>query len=119
MRISRIPLLLLVGAIALLSIAGGALLLQSSDQAEAGVISGDSLSCSAVGAPGDALAVASDSTGTTLVTTDTAATSAECYFAGITRFPNACGPRDLYVLRYLCYDPARGGWYYVNYMYCM
>jgi hypothetical protein len=118
MRISRIPLLLLLGAIALLSIAGGALLLQSSHQAEAGVISGDSLSCSAVGAPGDALVVASDSTGTALATTDTAALSAQCYFAGITRFPHACGPQDLYVLRYLCYDPAKG-WYYVNYMYCM
>jgi hypothetical protein len=118
MRSSRVLVVLLIGAIALLSIAGGALLLQSSHQAEAGVISGDSLSCSAVGAPGDALVVASDSTGTALTTTDTTALSAQCYFAGITRFPNACGGDDLYVLRYLCYDPARG-WYYVNYMYCM
>jgi hypothetical protein len=118
MRISRISLLLLVGAITVLSIVGGALLLQSSDQAEAGVISGDSLSCSAVSAPGDALVAASDSTGTALTTTDTAALSAQCYFAGITRFPDGCGTRDLYVLRYLCYDPAKG-WYYVNYMYCM
>jgi hypothetical protein len=118
MRISRLPILLLAGVITLLAIAGGALLLQSSHQAEAGVISGDSLSCSAVGAPGDALVAASDSTGTTLATTDISAASAQCYFAGITRFPNACGPRDLYVLRYLCYDPAKG-WYYVNYMYCM
>jgi hypothetical protein len=118
MRIWRLPLLLLVGVISVLSIVGGMLLLQSSHQAEAGVISGDSLSCSAVSAPGDALALASDSTGTTLATTDTAAASAQCYFAGITRFPDGCGPRDLYVLRYLCYDPAKG-WYYVNYMYCM
>ena len=118
MKIWKMPLLLLVAVITLLAIAGGALLLQSSDEAEAGIVSGNSLSCSAVGASGDALVVASDSTGTALTTTDTAALSAHCYFAGITRFPNACGPQDLYVLRYLCYDPARG-WFYVNYMYCM
>jgi preprotein translocase subunit SecG len=118
MRIWRMPLLLLVTAIAFLAIAGGALLLQSSDGAEAGIISGDSPSCSAVGASGDALVVASDSTGSALTTTDTAALSAQCYFAGITRFPNACGNQDLYVLRYLCYSSTRG-WYYVNYMYCM
>ena len=35
MRIWRVPLLLLVAAIAFLAIAGGALLLQSSDEAEA------------------------------------------------------------------------------------
>ncbi len=118
MRIWRMPLLLLVAAIAFLAIAGGALLLQSSDEAEARFISGDSLSCNAVGASGDALVVASDSTGTALTTTDGAALSAQCYFAGITRFPNACGPQDLYVLRYLCYSPSRD-WHYVNYMYCI
>ena len=36
----RNPLLLLVAAITLLAIAGGVLLLQPSDQAEAGIISG-------------------------------------------------------------------------------
>ncbi|UCH87652.1 MAG: hypothetical protein JSU97_04525 [Dehalococcoidia bacterium] len=41
----------------------------------------------------------------------------QCYFAGITRFPNYCGSRDLWVLRYLCYTPEKG-WYYVNYRYC-
>lgn len=41
-----------------------------------------------------------------------------CYFAGITRFFNACGSRDLYVLRYLCYTPEHG-WYYRNYLYCL
>ncbi len=118
MRIWRMPLLLLVAAIAFLAIAGGALLLQSSDEAEAGIIPADSLSCTASGGSADALVVASDSTGTSLTTTDGAALSAQCYFAGITRFPNGCGNQDLYVLRYLCYDPARG-WFYVNYMYCM
>ena len=118
MKTWRNPLLLLAAAITLVAIAGGALLLQSSSEAEAGIVSGDSLSCSAVGASGDALVVASDSTGTALTTTDTAALSAECYFAGITRFPHACGPQDLYVLRYLCYSSTKG-WYYVNYMYCM
>ncbi len=118
MRIWRVPLLLLVAAIAFLAIAGGALLLQSSDEAEARFISGDSLSCSAVGASGDALVVSPDSTGTSLTTTDTAALSAQCYFAGITRFPNACGGDDLYVLRYLCYTPEKG-WHYINYLYCL
>jgi hypothetical protein len=114
----RTPLLLLAAVAALLAIAGGALLLQHSDEAEAGIISGDSLSCSAVSASGDALVVAPDSAGTSLTTSDTSAHSATCYFAGITRFPNGCGSQDLYALRYLCYDPAKG-WFYVNYLYCM
>jgi hypothetical protein len=118
MRIWRLPLLLLAVAITLLAIAGGALLLQPSDKAEAKIIPSDSLSCSASGGSGDALVVAPDSAGTSLTSTDTAALSVQCYFAGITRFPNACGSQDLYVLRYLCYDPARG-WFYANYMYCL
>jgi len=118
MKTWRKPLLLLVAAITLLAIAGGALLLQPSGQAEAGIISGDSLSCSAAGAATDALVVAPDSAGTSLTTTDTTAVSAQCYFVGITRFPNGCGNQNLYVLRYLCYNPAQG-WYYVNYAYCM
>ncbi|KPJ51384.1 MAG: hypothetical protein AMJ38_00690 [Dehalococcoidia bacterium DG_22] len=118
MKIWRMPLLLLVAVITLLAIAGGALLLQPSDEVEARIISGDSLSCSTVSPSGDALVIAPDSAGTSLTTTDTAALSAHCYFAGITRFPNACGGDDLYVLRYLCYDPAKG-WFYVNYAYCM
>jgi hypothetical protein len=118
MRKWRNPLLLLVAAITFLAIAGGALLLQSADQAEAGIVSGDSLSCSAVDASGDALVVAPDSAGTSLTTTDTPALAAQCYFAGITRFPNGCGSQDLYVLRYLCYTPERG-WHYVNYLYCL
>ena len=118
MRKWRNPLLLLVAAITLLAIAGGALLLQSADEAEARIVSGDSLACSAVGASGNALVVSPDSAGTSLTTTDTPALSAQCYFAGITRFPNGCGSRDLYVLRYLCYTPE-DGWHYVNYMYCV
>lgn len=118
MRILPKSLLLVVAATTLLAIAGGALLFQSSDEAEAGTISSDSLSCNAVGAPGDSLVVAPDSAGTSLATTDTAALSATCYFAGITIFPNACGGDDLYVLRYLCYTSSRG-WHYVNYAYCI
>lgn len=118
MTIPRKPLLLLVAAITLLAIAGGVLLLQSSDEAEAGIVSGDSLSCSAMTAPDNSLVVSPDSAGTSLTTTDTAALSAQCYFAGITRFPNACGGDDLYVLRYLCYTPEKG-WHYVNYAYCL
>ena len=118
MRKWRIPLLLLVAAITLLAIAGGTLLFQSADQAEAGIVSTNSLSCSASGGSGDALVVAPDSAGTSLTTSDTPALSAECYFAGITRFVHGCGSRDLYVLRYLCYTPERG-WHYVNYWYCL
>jgi hypothetical protein len=118
MRKWRNPLLLLVAAITLLAIAGGAFLLQPADEATAGVVSGDSLSCSAVTASDDALIVSADSAGTSLTTTDTAALSAQCYFAGITRFIDGCGSRDLYVLRYLCYT-AEKGWHYVNYAYCL
>ncbi len=42
----------------------------------------------------------------------------QCYFAGITRFPNYCGNQDLYVPRYLCYTPEKG-WFYINYYYCL
>ena len=117
MRIPRKPLLLMLAAITLLAIAGGAFLLQPSDQAKAQIISSDSLSCPASGGSGDALVVAPDSAGTSLATTDTAALSAECYFVGITRFPHGCGNQDLWVLRYLCYTPDKG-WYYANYLYC-
>ena len=118
MKISRKLSLLLVAAIALLTIAGGALLLQPSDQAEARTIPGDSLSCPALGGSGDALVVAPDSAGTSLATTDTAALSAECYFAGISIFRGGCGGDDLYAVRYLCYTPGKG-WHYVSYLYCL
>jgi hypothetical protein len=114
----RNPLLLLVAAITLLAIAGGGFLLQPADEATAGIAPSDSLSCSGAIAPDDSLVVSADSAGTSLITTDTAALSAECYFAGITRFIHGCGSRDLYVLRYLCYTPE-DGWHYVNYMYCL
>ncbi|MDP2948861.1 MAG: hypothetical protein Q8P22_04920 [Chloroflexota bacterium] len=114
----RIRLLFFLAPIALLLIAGGALLLQPSGQAQAAVGTGDSISCSAASAPVDALVVAPDSAGTSLgSTTDSPALSATCYFVGITKFNGACGNQDLYVLRYLCYSPTKG-WYYVNYAYC-
>ncbi|MCJ7509584.1 MAG: hypothetical protein MUP14_01670 [Dehalococcoidia bacterium] len=115
MRISRKLSLLLVAAIALLAIAGGALLLQHSGQAEAGIIAGDSLSCPAAG---DALVVAPESAGTSLATTDTAALSAQCYFVGISILEGGCGGEDLWIMRYLCYSPGKG-WYYSNYGYCV
>jgi len=118
MKTWRTRLLFLLAPIALLLIAGGALLLQPSGQAQAVAGSGDSISCSAASAPVDALVVAPDSAGTSLGSvTDSPALSATCYFVGITKFNGACGGDDLYVLRYLCYDPAKG-WYYVNYLYC-
>jgi hypothetical protein len=118
MKILPKLLLLLVPAIVLLAIAGGALLLHSSDRAEAGIIAGDSLSCSASDGSGGALVVAPESAGTSLATTDTASLSEECYFVGISRFVNGCGSKDLWILRYLCYTPGKG-WHYVNYAYCL
>ena len=115
----RIRLLLLLAPIAFLLIAGGALLLQPSGQAQAAVGTGDSISCSAASAPVDGLVVAPDSAGTSLgSTTDSPALSATCYFVGITIFPNGCGGDDLYVLRYLCQRENKA-WYYVNYGYCV
>ncbi|MCJ7509923.1 MAG: hypothetical protein MUP14_03430 [Dehalococcoidia bacterium] len=117
-------LLLALIPIGLLLLAAGALLLQSAGQAEAKIVSGDSLSCSASGGSGDALVVGPDSAGTSLETTDTAALSAQCYFVGISILADGCvGPnpwdfnQDLWIMRYLCYRPDRG-WYYSNYGYC-
>jgi len=106
-------LLLSLLPIALLLLAAGALALQSSGEAQAGTISGDPIACSA--AHGDALVSSVD--GASLSSSEDALLSAKCYMVGVTIFPGGCGSRDLYVLRYLCYDPARG-WYYTNYFYC-
>lgn len=110
-------LLLSLLPIALLLLAVGALALQSSDEAQAGVISGDSAACAAVHTDVDGGALVSSVDGATLSSSDEALLSAKCYMVGVSIFPGGCGSRDLYVLRYLCYDPAKG-WYYVNYWYC-
>ena len=99
--------------IALLLLAAGALALQSSDEAQAGTISGDPIACS----DADGGALVSSVGGTSLTSTDDALLSAKCYLVGIDIFPGGCGSDDLYVLRYLCYEPGRG-WYYTNYWYC-
>jgi len=111
--------------IGVLLLAAGALVLQFAHQAEADIVSGDPLSCSASGGWGDALVVAPDSARTSPATTDTAALSAQCYFVGISLFLDGCSganpwdlKEDLYVLRYLCYTPAKG-WFYSNYAYCI
>jgi hypothetical protein len=111
-------LLLSLIPIGVLLLAAGALLLQFADQAEAKIVSGDSLFCPASGGSGDALVVAPDPAGTSLVATDTAALSAECYFVGIAIFRDGCGCSDLWVMRYLCYRPDKG-WSYKNYGYCL
>jgi hypothetical protein len=105
-------LLLSLLPIALLLLAIGALAFQSSDQAQAGAMSGDPVACAA---HDGALATSVD--GVSLASTEDTLLSAKCYMVGITIFDGGCGNRDLYVLRYLCYDPAKG-WYYVNYWYC-
>lgn len=110
-------LLLSLLPIALLLLAAGALALRSSGEVQAGAISGDSVACSAVHTEVDGTALVSSVDGTSLTSTDEALLSARCYLVGITIFPDGCGNQDLYVLRYLCYDPAKG-WYYVNYWYC-
>jgi len=105
-------LLLSLLPIALLLLAVGALAFQSSDEAQAGAISGDPVACAA-----DDGALVTSVDGTSLVSTEDALLSAKCYMVGITIFYGGCGGDDLYVLRYLCYEPARG-WYYTNYWYC-
>jgi hypothetical protein len=121
MKTWRMRLLILIAPIAVVLIAAGALLLQPSGSAQAGVISGDSVSCGAasgdVSTPVDVLAFATDSAETSLGTTSGPALSAQCYFVGITIFEDGCGNQDLWVLRYLCYSPSKG-WYYVNYHFC-
>ena len=107
-------LLLSLLPIALLLLAAGALALQSSDEAQAGTISGDPIACSATT---DSGALVSSVDGTALASTDEALLSAKCYMVGIDIFPGGCGSDDLYVLRYLCYQAGRG-WYYTNYWYC-
>jgi len=105
-------LLLSLLPIALVLLAVGALALQSSNQAQAGAISGNPVSCSA-----DTGALVTSVDGTSLASSEDPLLSAKCYLVGIDRLIGGCGNQDLYVLRYLCYDPAKG-WYYVNYWYC-
>jgi len=110
-------LLLSLLPIALLLLAVGALALQSSGEAQAGAISGDSVACAAVHSDVDGGALVSSVDGVSLASSEDALLAAKCYLVGIDRFPGGCGSDDLYVLRYLCYDPGRG-WYYTNYWYC-
>ena len=105
-------LLLSLLPIALLLVAVGVLALQSSGEAQAGAISGDPVACAA-----DDGALVTSVDGVSLSSSEDALLAAKCYMVGITIFESGCGSRDLYVLRYLCYDPARG-WYYTNYWYC-
>ncbi len=106
-------LLLSLLPIALLLFAVGALALQSSDEVQAGTISGDPIACSVT----DSGALVTSVDGMALASTDEALLSAKCYMVGIDIFPGGCGGDDLYVLRYLCYQAGRG-WYYTNYWYC-
>lgn len=111
-------LLLSLLSIGLLLLAAGVLALQSSGEVQGGAVRGDSAAPAAVHTQVDrgALVSSVDSAEPSLVS-DQALLAAKCYFAGITRFPAGCRWDDLYVLRYLCYSPAKG-WFYVNYMYC-
>ena len=108
-------LLLSLLPIALLLLAVGALALQSSD--EAGAVAGDSAACAALHTDVDGGALVSSVDGLSLSSSSDALLAAKCYLVGIDRFIGGCGGDDLYVLRYLCYEPGRG-WYYVNYWYC-
>jgi len=110
-------LLLSLLPIALLLLAVGALALQSSDEAQAGAIPGDSVACAAVHSDVDGGALVSSVDGPSLASSDDALLAARCYLVGIDVIRSGCGSDDLYILRYLCYDPAKG-WYYVNYWYC-
>ncbi len=118
----RARLLVLLGPVAFVLIAAALLLLLPSGSAQAGVMSGDSVSCGAAtgdaSTPVDAMVLASDSAETSLGATTDPALSAQCFFVGITIFEDGCGNQDLWVLRYLCYDPVNG-WRYVNYHFCV
>ena len=107
-------LLLSLLPIALLLIAVGALALQSSNEAQAGTISGDPVACAA-DAGADAMVSSVD--GPSISGSSDALFAAKCYLVGIDVLRGGCGSDDLWILRYLCYDPAKG-WYYVNYWYC-
>jgi len=107
-------LLLSLLPIALLLLAVGALSLRSSDEAQAGAVSGDPVACAAQDA-GGALVTSVD--GTSLTSSENAALAASCYFVGIDVFRSGCGNQDLWIMRYLCYTPQKG-WYYVNYFFC-
>jgi hypothetical protein len=107
-------LLLSLLPIALLLLAVGALSLRSSDEAQAGAISGNPVACAAQDADG-ALVTSVD--GSSLTSSENAALAASCYFVGIDVFRSGCGGDDLWIMRYLCYDKTKG-WYYVNYFFC-
>jgi hypothetical protein len=108
-------LLLSLLPIALLLLAVGALALQSSD--EAGAVAGNTTACAALHTDLDSGALVSSVDGSSLSSNSDPLLAAKCYMVGISVFPGGCGSDDLYVLRYLCYEPGRG-WYYVNYWYC-
>lgn len=105
-------LLLSLLPIALLLLAVGALSLRSSDEAQAGAISGDPVACAA-----DDGALVTSVEGMSLTSSENAALAATCYLVAIPIFENGCGNEDLWVMRYLCYTPQKG-WYYVNYWFC-
>ena len=106
-------LLLSLLPIALLLLAAGAFALRSSHEVQAGTITGDSAACAAVHTD----ALVSTVGGSSLTSSDDALLAAKCYLVGIDVLSNGCGNRDLYILRYLCYDSTKG-WRYVNYWYC-
>ena len=106
-------LLLSLLPIALLLLAAGALTLHSSNEVQAGAISGGTAACTAIHTD----ALVSSVAGPSSAGSDQALAAATCYFVGISIFERGCGSDDLYVLRYLCYDSTKG-WRYVNYWYC-
>jgi len=110
-------LLLSLIPIALLLLAAGVLSLQSSGEAQAGAISGDSAACAAVHT--NSLVSSVDSAGPSLGSGE-ASLAASCYLAKITVYnpPGGCGNQSLWILRYLCYDSNKG-WYYASYWYCV
>ena len=104
--------------IAGLVLAAGVLVARSSGGVEAGVVAGDSAACARAESDVDAGALVSSVSGPPLSSGDQAPLAgAKCYLVGIEMLSRGCGCRDLYILRYLCYDSAKG-WRYVNYWYC-
>ena len=106
-------LLLSLLALAVLLLSVAVISLRSSDEAQAGAVSGDPVaSCAA-----DDGALVTSVDGASLTSSANAALAADCYFVALPVFENGCGNQDLWIMRYLCYTPQKG-WYYVNYFFC-
>jgi len=108
--------------IVLLLLSVGVLAVRHAGGAGAEAVPGDSAACGAAQTDLDSRALIAALDASPLSDIAKASLAAKCYLVGIDVLRGGCGSGDLWVLRYLCYDPSRypehNGWYYVNYWYC-